>query len=116
MKRVSEGSKPAMQAWLERDYPAIATRAKADGCEIHWADETGLSNQANDGRSFAPRGRTPVIARPAARFSQSMISSVTNQGKLRFMVYEGALNTAIFLRFLRRLVKDAAHKLSLIHI
>jgi len=53
-------------------------------------------------------------ARPAARFSQSMISSLTNQGKLRFMVYDGALNTAIFLRFLRRLVKDAARKVFLI--
>jgi hypothetical protein len=29
-----------------------------------------------------------------------MISSLTNQGKLRFMIYEGALNTTIFLNFL----------------
>jgi len=114
MTRASERSEPAVRAWLERDYPAIAARAKAEDCQIQWADETGLSNQANYGRSFAPRGRTPVIARPAARFSQSMISSLTNQGKLRFMVYDGALNTAIFLRFLRRLVKDAARKVFLI--
>ena len=43
-----------------------------------------------------------------------MVFSLTNQGKLRFMVYDGALNTAIFLRFLRRLVKDAARKVFLI--
>lgn len=52
-----------------------------------------------------------MIPRPAARFTQSMISSVTNQGKLRFMIYNGALNTAIFLQFLRRLVEDADRKL-----
>ena len=77
-------------------------QGQRQGCEIQWADETGLSNQANYGRSFAPRGQTPIIRRPAGRFSQSMISSLTNQGKLRFMIYEGALNTAIFLNFLRR--------------
>ena len=43
-----------------------------------------------------------------------MISSLTNQGKLRFMIYEGALNTAIFLNFLRRLTREAARKLFVI--
>jgi transposase len=114
MRRASERSEPAVQAWLTRDYPAIARRARTGGCEIQWADETGLSNQANYGRSFAPKGETPVIPRPARRFSQSMISSLTNQGKLRFMVYDGALNATIFLKFLRRLVRDATRKIFLI--
>ena len=92
----------------------IAKRAKAEKAEIQWADETGLSNQANYGKSFAPKGRTPIIPRPAARFSQSMISSLTNQGKLRFMVYDGALNASIFLDFLKRLVRDAVRKIFLI--
>ncbi len=103
-----------VQAWINDDYPAIAARARAEKCEIQWADETGLSNQANYGKSFAPKGETPVIPRPAARFSQSMISSLTNQGKLRFMVYDGALSASIFLQFLKRLVKDAARKIFLI--
>ena len=114
MRRASERREAEVEAWLNAEYPAIAKRAKAEDAEIQWADETGLSNQANYGRSFAPKGKTPVIPRPAARFSQSMISSLTNQGKLRFMVYDGALNAAIFLHFLKRLVKDAQRKLFLI--
>ena len=34
-----------------------------------------------------------------------MISSLSNRGRLRFMVYDGALNTRVFLKFLRRLVR-----------
>ena len=113
-RRATERRDEAVRAWLESTYPAIARKAKAQGCEIQWADETGLSNRANYGRSFAPRGRTPVIRRPAKRFSQSMISSLTNQGKLRFMIYEGALNTTIFLNFLHRLIREAARKLFVI--
>ena len=112
--RATERREPEVQAWLERDYPAIVKRAKAEKAEIHWGDETGLSNQANYGRSFAPKGKTPVIRRKAKRFSQSMISSLTNRGRLRFMVYDGALNARIFLRFLKRLVRGAAKKVSLI--
>ena len=114
MRRATERQEGAVRAWLESTYPAIARKAKAQGGEIHWADETGLSNQANYGRSFAPRGQTPVIRRPAKRFSQSMISSLTNRGKLRFMIYEGALKAPIFLDFLRRLVREAARKLFVI--
>lgn len=114
IRRATERDEAAIRAWLEQDYPAIAQRAQAENAEIHWGDETGLSNQSNYGRSFAPEGETPVIPRPAARFTQSMISSVTNRGAVRFMIYDGALNTAIFLMFLRRLIKGADRKLFLI--
>src|SRR4051812_45238159 len=113
-RRATERRDEVVRAWLERTYPAIARKAKAQGCEIQWADETGLSSRANYGRSFAPRGHTPVIRRPGKRFSQSMISSLTNQGKLRFMVYEGALKAPIFLNFLQRLIREAARKLFVI--
>ena len=113
-KRATERREPKVRRWLERDYPALVKRAKAEGAEIHWGDETGLSNQANYGRSFAPKGKTPVLPRPAARVSQSMISSLTNRGTLRFMIFEGALNAVIFLSFLQRLIKDAPRKVFLI--
>jgi transposase len=114
IRRATERNEAAIENWLKRDYPAIARRAKKEGAEIHWADETGVSNQANYGRSSAPRGPTPVIPRPAARCTQSMISSVTNLGTLRFMIYNGALSTKIFLDFLRRLIKGADRKLFVI--
>src|SRR5207253_3134305 len=86
-----------------------------------WSIEHERCNRSLDvdlnvmmGRSFAPRGQTPVIPRLAQRFSQSMISSLTNRGKLRFMVYDGALNAGIFLRFLKRLVRGAERKIFLI--
>jgi transposase len=113
-KRATECREPEVRRWLERDYPAIAKRARAEGAEIHWGDETGLSNQANYGRSFAPRGKTPVIARPATRFTCSMISAMTNLGTLRFMIFDGALNADLFLSFLQRLIKGAPRKVFLI--
>jgi hypothetical protein len=39
---------------------------------------------------------------------------VTNLGTLRFMIYDGVLNTTLFLDFLRRLVKGADRKLFVI--
>jgi transposase len=114
VKRAIARQDARIRAWLAADYPAIAARARAEGAEIHWGDETGISNQAGHGRSFAPRGKTPVVARSAKRHTTSMISTVTNRGTARFMIYEGALNVALFLTFLKRLTRGARRKIYLI--
>jgi Winged helix-turn helix len=87
IKRALERQDAAIQAWLAERYPKIAARAKAEGAQIHWGDETGISNQAVHGRSFAPKGQTPVLRRPATRRTLSMISAVAidRQGRsIRF--------------------------------
>jgi transposase len=114
VKRALERQDAAIQAWLTAHCPKIAARAKAEGAQIHWGDETGISNQTVYGRSFAPKGQTPVLRRPATRRTLSMISAVTNRGTLRFMLYEGALNAGLFLVFLQRLVRSAVSKVFLI--
>jgi transposase len=112
--RAKERQPAAIAAWLETSYPAIAKRARAARAMIYWGDETGISNQDPIGRSYAPKGQTPVVRRSAKRVTQSMISAVSNRGLMRFMLYEGALNADGFIAFLRRLIKDAGRKVVLI--
>jgi len=114
IKRAYEQNPKKVQQWLDVTYPTIKERAENEGAEIHWGDETGISNACNYGRSYAPKGATPVVRRNAQRFSTSMISSITRQGKTRFMCYQGAMNSHIFLRFLKRLIKDSPKKVFLI--
>jgi transposase len=112
--RAKERQPAAIAAWLETTYPAIARRARAARAVIYWGDETGISNQDQIGRSYAPKGRTPVVARTAKRITRGMISAVSNRGLMRFMLYEGGLNADGFIAFLRRLTKDAGRKVVLI--
>jgi transposase len=43
-----------------------------------------------------------------------MISSVTNQGKVRWMIYRETLTSQVFIRFMERLIKDSKKKVFLI--
>ena len=82
IKRAYEQRPEAVKQWLDQEYPAIERRAKAEGGEIHWGDETALVNTDVRGRSYAPRGKTPVtMAVGGTREKLSMISTVTNQGR-----------------------------------
>jgi transposase len=114
LSRATQRSNAAIERWLEREYPKIARRAKREKAYIYWGDETGVSNQDQVGRSYAPRGQTPVMRRTAKKISTSMISAVNNRGLMRFMCYKGALNAGLFITFMRRLIKGAAGKIFLI--
>ena len=103
-----------VQEWLEKKYPEIEARAKREHGEVHWGDEMGVRSTGHVGRGYARKGQTPVLKLPGNRFSVNMISTVTNQGKLRFMIYEGRMNASLFLEFLGRLVHDAEKKVFLI--
>jgi len=114
LKRAYEQRPEEIQRWLSREYPAIVRRARREGAEIHWGDETSLSTSDPRGRGFAPRGRTPVLAVVSHRKSVSFLSTVTNQGKLRFMVLPAPLTVPMFIRFMRQLVRDTDRKVFLI--
>jgi hypothetical protein len=66
------------------------------------------------GRSYAPRGRTPVVRVCRTRIKPSPITAAANKGELRWMIVDGAVNAPTFLRFLERLIRDARGKVFLI--
>ena len=114
MKRAYEQDPEKLQRWLEEGYPEIAARAKKERAEIHWGDETGINNQAYHARGFAPKGKTPIIELNAKKSSINMISAITNQGKVRFMLYRETMTSRVLLKFLSRLIKDVERKIFLI--
>jgi len=114
LKRAYEQQSSAVRKWLDQEYPKIAIKAKKEDAEIHWGDETGLRNDSQHGRSYSPKGKTPVIRLSAKRASVNMISTVTNQGKVRFMVYKTTMTSQLLITFLKRLIKDAGRKIFLI--
>jgi transposase len=114
IRKAYEQRPAAVQSWLEQEYPTIVGRAKDEGAEISWCDETGLRNDENRAKGYAPKGKTPTIRLNVNRTSMSMVSAITNQGKVRFMVYKEAMNADLMITFIKRLIKDAGRKVFLI--
>lgn len=115
VRRAYERCEKSVRRWIDEEYPGIAAKARQEGAEIHWGDETGLRSDDVTGRGYAPKGSTPVRRTKGTPEKINMISTVTNRGKVRFMFYKGGLNAEVFLRFLQRLLRDAgARKLFVI--
>lgn len=114
LKRAYEQRPEEIERWLKDTYPRIRAQARREGAEIHWGDETSLSTSDARGRGFAPRGKAPVLPVLSRRNSVAYLSTVTNQGTLRFMVLQKELDAPTLIRFLRRLIRDADRKVFLI--
>jgi hypothetical protein len=66
------------------------------------------------GRSYAPRGRTPLLRVCHKGAGLSLISALANKGAVRWMVVDGAVTAPILIRFCQRLIQDTRRKVFLI--
>jgi transposase len=96
----------AVARWKAETYPQLREQAAEVGATIYFADEAGVRSDYHAGTTWAPVGRTPVVAATGDRFGVNLISAVTAKGALRFAAYDGNLNAPTFIDFCRRLLHD----------
>lgn len=105
LRRAYERDPVAVQRRLDEEYPAIERQVQAEKAEIHWGDQMGLRSDHQSGTSYGCRGQIPVIPGTGQRFRCNVMSTITNRGALSFMVFKQNFNGAVFLRFVRRLLR-----------
>jgi transposase len=110
-KRVAYERDPeAVTLWLAEEYPAIRQRARCEKARIYWGDAMGMRSDQQAGRSYSPKGVTPTTSGSGQRFSMNMLSAITNRGHLAFMIFKSRFTAPVFLKFLRRLLKECPQR------
>ncbi len=95
-----------VERWVNEEYPRIRALARKQKADIFFGDEAGVRSDFHSGRTWAARGKTPVVATTGARFGCNMISAVSSRGAMRFMLVEGRLTSDVFISFLKRLLHN----------
>ncbi|ONI90061.1 hypothetical protein ALI22I_13465 [Saccharothrix sp. ALI-22-I] len=114
-RRAYEQQPAAVRAWLDEDYPAIEARARSEGAVIAWVDQCGLrSDTAPPGRSWAPKGRTPIVRVTGKRLRVNVMSAVASRGALWFTVFTERFTAPVFTAFLDRVARQAGRKVHVI--
>ena len=81
---------------------------------IYWGDETGIDNCSNYERGFAPKGQPPVLPVETKRERLNMLSALSRQGDVRFMLCEASINQQSLTQFMDWLVRTSLRKVFLI--
>ena len=115
VRRAVEQVPAKVREWLTVDYPAIQAKARQLGAQIFFADEAGVrSNSHHSGTTWALMGQTPVVPATGKRFGLNLVSAVSPQGVLRFMVVDGRMAAVRFITFLKRLLHNQTQPVFLI--
>ena len=113
-KRAYERRAQEVQKWLRKEYAEIKTRAKKEAAEIYWVEQAGLRIECRRDGDYLLKEVTPVTKLNVNRVSLSMISAITNQGKTRFQLIKGYINSKALIEFFERLLIDAKRKIYVI--
>ncbi len=95
-----------IEKWVMEEYPKIRALAQKLEADIFFGDEAGVRSDFHSGRTWAIRGKTPIVSTTGARFGCNMISAVSPRGAMRFMLVEGKFNGEVFVGFLKRLIHN----------
>lgn len=76
-RRATEQDEEEAARWAGDEFPAIVREAFERGAHLAFLDESGFQLNPSVRRTFAPRGKTPVLATPDRRDRISAISCVT---------------------------------------
>ena len=112
LQRAYQRDPEAIDRWQHETYPAIARQAREQKADIFFWDESGFRADSVHGKTWAPRGETPVVERPGQRQSMSAASAVNSKGAFWFATYEGGLSGELFVTLLKKLMfnrKRAVH-------
>lgn len=114
IKRAYQRNDTVVQEWLQEKFPAIKRQADAEDADIFGGDETGIRNDESKGRSYAPRGITPVQKVNPVPEKINMISAISNQGKVHFMFYKETMSAQTLMEFMERVIRENERKIFLI--
>jgi transposase len=112
-RRAREQDPEEVRQWLEETYPATEERAAEEAADIYWCDETGTAADEHPGYGDARHGQAAEVEVPDPHLRRNQISAISNSGEVRFMTDAKAMNAALFLVFLERLLRGTTGKIFL---
>jgi len=105
LKQALERNDDYIKHWLDERWPNILKDAENSGSELVFLDESGLSNEPNVARTWAPKGSRPKLKHSAKRRKLSIIFAITMDAELYFTIYPYDITGAEVILFLNMLSK-----------
>ncbi len=114
LRRAYQRDEEKVRVWQKEAYPEIKRAAKKEGATIYFGDEASVRSDYHSGTTWSPVGQTPVVKTTGARFGLNMVSAISAKGQMRFMTFQGKMNSERFIEFLKRLIYRAQKPIFLI--
>jgi transposase len=112
--RALQRDEEAIERWRERVWPVLTEKAVRQHLTLILVDESGFYLLPSVVKTYAPRGRTPLLYEWQTRDHLSVMGAVTMEGKVYSLVREESLSGLNTIEFLLHLMRLAGKRLLVI--
>jgi len=103
-KRYKEADPDVQKKWLRDELPEIKRIARRFNAILFFEDEASIQLAPVLGKTWAPKGKTPLQVVTGNRGSIAAISAISIDGRLVFNLHRGRFRSAEIIGFLRQLL------------
>ena len=103
-RKYFEADEEKRQKWLKKELPKIRRAVKKYRAILYFQDESHISLTALLGRTWAPRGETPIQEVTGKRGGISAMSAISKNGNLIFTLLEKRIASDEIIHFLEQML------------
>lgn len=105
-RRATQRNERVVKQWLKEEWPKIKEHCRRWQAMLYFMDESGVSLTAVMGKTWAPKGETPVIKTTGKRGGLCVTSAISPVGKMTFRIEKGKVNADKHIEFLIQIMKQ----------
>lgn len=112
--RATQRDEKAIALWRTEKWPELKKQARLERKTLVFVDESGFYLLPARVRTYAPRGKTPILRVFETRDHLSVMSAITMDGCLFTLVRDDSLTSVESVRFLKHLLAQLDRNLMVI--
>ncbi|MDI6721609.1 MAG: IS630 family transposase, partial [Candidatus Aenigmarchaeota archaeon] len=107
-RRATQQDEEAVKKWLANEWPRIKAHKKRWQALLYFQDESGVSLTAVMGKTWAPKGKTPIVKVTGKRGGICVTSAISPAGHMVFRIEKPKerINSGKHIEFLEQIMKS----------
>ena len=105
-RRASQRDEKAVAKWLREEWPKIQAHCRRWQAMLYFQDEVGVSLIPVMGKTWAPKGKTPIVKVTGKRGGLCVTSAISPAGKMIFRIEKKRVNADKHIEFLEQMLKQ----------
>lgn len=109
-RQASQRDRKEVRRWLREEWPKIEEHRRKWQAILYFQDESGVSLTPVLGRTWAPKGKTPLVIVTGNRGGLCVTSAISPAGKMIFRIEKGRINSEKHIEFLKQIIKQHPYR------
>ena len=109
-RQASQRDDKAVKKWLTEEWPKIKAHCRRWQAMLYFQDEAGVSLTPVMGKTWAPKGKTPIVKVTGKRGGLCVTSAISPAGKLIFRIEKERVNADKHIEFIEQMMKHYPHR------